>query len=190
MRRVDLGCPSRDGYFNGRVARRGSYSPWPPRGVRFGSQYFCNKITNAAGQQVDNDPSDGHYDYNCRSQIPLPLPRGVSVTAWNEFGASLNPSDDQLLVWVDGQRPVVVTAKTCGSHLLYDDDGVMPIGQVENGGAAEPCLQVGGNWQWDIQQTEWMGRKTVPGLTKGQFDTADVAWWGDYAFTTRTTGAR
>jgi hypothetical protein len=177
------GCPSADGFFNGTVAKTGGYRPWPPPGVHVGQHYFCDTITNAAGQQVYNDPSDGHHDYNCRAELSLPLPKGVSVTAWNQFGASLDPSGRTLSVWVDGQKPVTVTNTSCGTHLLYDDNGVMPVGEVEDGNAKEPCLQVDGNWQWDIQQTEWMGRKTVPGITKGELDTADVAWWGDYAYT-------
>jgi len=176
------GCLRADGHFNGTVAPKGAYSPWPPPGVKVGSHYACDKITNAAGQQVHNNPSDGHFDFNCRAQIILPLPRGAKVTQWNQYGAQFNPSDSQFSVWVDGQRPVVVTDRVCGAHLLYDDNGVLPIGQVENGGASEPCLQIGGNWQWDIQQNEWLSRGTVAGLTKGRSDTADVAWWGDYSF--------
>ena len=184
------GCPTRDGYFNGTVAKTGPYTPWPPPGVSVGSHYFCNWITNASGQQVYNDPSDGHFDYNCRAEINLPLPSGVTVSDWNEYGAAFNPSGTSLAVWVDNQRPVVVDARSCGAHLLYDDNGVLPVGEIVNGGAPEPCLQNRGNWQWDIQQTEWMGRKTVPGLTKGQFDTADVAWFADYAYVAACTTDR
>lgn len=176
-----LGCPHTDGEYNGTVAPRGSYTPWPPPGVSVGDHYLCDKITNASGQQVYNSPSDGHYDYNCRAEFNLPLPPGVSVTAWNQYGAEINPLDDELSVWIDEQPPVTVTDAACGSHLLYDDNGVLPIGQIENGGAAEPCFQDGGNWQWSVQQTEWLGRRTVSGLTKGEYDTADVAWFGDYS---------
>jgi hypothetical protein len=177
-----VGCPRTDGDFNGTVAPTGSYAPWPPPGVKVGDHYTCDEITNGSGQQVYNNPSDGHYDYNCRSEINLPLPKGVSVTAWNEYGAAFDPRDNQFSVWIDRQRPVTITDRVCGAHLLYDDNGVLPIGQIENGGASEPCLQDSGNWQWDIQQTEWLGRRTVPGLTKGEFDTADVAWFADYSY--------
>jgi hypothetical protein len=176
------GCPKTDGYFNGKVASTGSYKPWPPPGTHVGSHYFCNTITNGSGHQVYNNPSDGHYDYNCRAEINLPLPPGGSVTQWNEYGAEFNPSNSRLSVWIDDQRPVVVTDRVCGANLLFDDNGVLPIGQIENGGASEPCLQVKGNWQWDVQQTEWEGIKTVAGLTPGQHDTADVAWWSDYVY--------
>jgi hypothetical protein len=179
------GCPRTDGFFNGRVAPRGAYSPWPPPGVRVGSHYACDKITNAAGHQVYNSPSDGHFDFNCRAEINLPLPRGAKVNQFNEYGAQFNQSDSRLWVWVDRQPPVIVTDKACGAHLLYDDNGVLPIGQIENGGTAEPCLQASGNWQWDIQQNEWLNRQTVGGLTGGQSDTADVAWWGDYSYSPR-----
>jgi hypothetical protein len=182
------GCPHADGYFNGTVAAKGSYAPWPPPGVLVGDHYFCNVITNGAGQQVYNDPSDGHYDYDCRAQIALPLPNGGNVANWNQYGAEFNPGDNRFSVWVDGQPPVIVTDLACGSHLLFDDNGFLSRGQIENGGASEPCLQASGNWQWDIQQTEWMGRKTVAGLTSGESDTADVAWFGDYLYNARPSG--
>jgi hypothetical protein len=176
------GCPRTDGDFNGTVAPSGGYSPWPPPGVKVGDHYTCDEITNGSGQQVYNNPSDGHFDYNCRAEVNLPLPKGVSVTAWNQYGAEFNPVDNRFSVWIDGQPPVTITDGVCGSHLLYDDNGLLPIGQIENGRSSEPCLQDGGNWQWDVQQTEWLGRKTVAGLTKGEYDTGDVAWFGDYSY--------
>lgn len=177
------GCPSTDGDFNGTVARSGSYAPWPPPGTSVGHHYFCDTITNASGQQVYNNPNDGHFDYNCRAQFNLSLPRGVSVTSWNQFGAQLDPRGDRLWVWVDSEPPVMITDRTCGSHILFDDNGRLSTGEIENGRSSEPCLQVGGNWQWSVQQNEWKSRKTLPGLTAHDADTADVSWFGAYSYT-------
>jgi hypothetical protein len=165
----------------GIVAPIGNYKPWPPQSVSVGAHYSCAKITNGTGPQVYNDPSDGPYDYDCRAVFYLSLPRVKSVTNWNEYGVQINPSDDALWVWIDGQSPVKVYEKACGYQLLYDDNGVLPLGQIENGGSSEPCFQASGSWQWSMQQGEWMSRKTVPGLTNGEHDTADFMCFGDYS---------